>query len=63
MPSSFSHKYPYTDGHELNLDWIIQKIKQLQIKVPDCPTDTDGQFILIATVSDGQVTYEWVNVN
>lgn len=25
------HQYPYTDFHELNLDWIIEKIKQLGI--------------------------------
>lgn len=63
MPSSFNHKYPYTDNHEINLDWIIKAIKQLQIKVPDCPTDTDGQYVLKATVSDGQVTYEWVSID
>ena len=26
---SFFHKYPYTDLHELNLDWIIEMIKEL----------------------------------
>lgn len=62
MPS-FRHKYPYTDNHELNLDWIIAAIKKLKIKVPDCPTDTDGHFVLMATVSDGTITYEWVNVD
>ena len=61
--SGFTHKYPYTDNEELNLDWLIKELKKLKIKVPDCPTDTDGQYVLIATVSDGQVTYEWVNVN
>lgn len=27
---TFFNKYPYTDLHELNLDWIINEMKQLQ---------------------------------
>lgn len=27
---AFFNKYPYTDLHELNLDWIINEMKQLQ---------------------------------
>ncbi len=30
--SNFFHNYPYTDFHELNLDWIIEKIKELSIE-------------------------------
>lgn len=26
----FSHEYPYTDFHEMNLDWILSKIKEFQ---------------------------------
>lgn len=28
--SLFDHKYPYTDFHEMNLDWIISKIVELE---------------------------------
>ena len=63
MAGSFTHKYPYTDNEELNLDWLIKELKKLKIKVPDCPTDQDGHFVLMATVTDGAVTYEWINVD
>lgn len=26
------NKYPYTDMHEMNLDWIISTVKELQEK-------------------------------
>lgn len=29
------NRYPYTDAHELNLDWILKKIKELGIKVDE----------------------------
>lgn len=29
----FTNKYPYTDFHELNLDWVIEKMKDLENRV------------------------------
>ena len=29
------NKFPWTNLHDLNLDWIIQKVKELEIKVQD----------------------------
>ena len=29
----FFHNYPYTDAHELNLDWVICEIKKLGVDV------------------------------
>ena len=26
--SIFNHEYPYTDMHEINLDWIIKQVKR-----------------------------------
>lgn len=31
------HKYPYTNFHELNLDWIVGKIKELETVYTDIP--------------------------
>lgn len=30
MANNFFHKYPYTNFHELNLDWILEKITEFQ---------------------------------
>lgn len=33
--SGFFHNYPYTDAHELNLDWILRKIKEIAASVEE----------------------------
>lgn len=29
MIEAMTHKYPYTDFHDLNLDWVINKIHEI----------------------------------
>lgn len=31
--NAFNHEYPYTDFHELNLDWVIKTIKELNVNL------------------------------
>lgn len=33
MANLFNHAYPYIDEHELNLDWLIAKMKELNIRM------------------------------
>ena len=30
---SFTNDFPYTDFHEINLDWILNKIKEFQERI------------------------------
>lgn len=34
----FNHNYPYTDFHEINLDWVIKTINDMDVKIKDLET-------------------------
>ena len=38
------NKFPWTNLHDLNLDWIIQKVKELESKVLDDAQYTDSKI-------------------
>jgi len=41
----FFDKYPYTDFHELNLDWLLNEMKELETKVDNAIADITAQVI------------------
>ena len=54
--------YKYTEGTPSNIalksDLAVVNEK-IGAKIPECPTTTDGTYVLKATVSDGEVVYTW----
>lgn len=67
MANLFNHDYPYLDEHELNLDWLIAKMKELNIafeefKVVNNITfsgqwDITKQYPAWTIVSDNNIGY------
>ena len=67
MANLFNHAYPYLDEHELNLDWLIAKMKELNIafdefKVVNHITfsgqwDITKQYPAWTIVSDNNIGY------
>ena len=72
-PFGFGNKYPYTDFHELNLDWILERMRMLEGKVSSFIADTapiirdtvnkwlDDHPEATTTVEDGAVTVPKLN--
>ena len=41
--SIFDNKYPYSDFHELNLDWVLEKVSNLEKRVDNLKSEFLGQ--------------------
>ena len=40
----FDNKYPYTDFHELNLDWILEVVKRVETEWPEFKTTMETEW-------------------
>lgn len=40
----FENKYPYTDFHELNLDWILEVVKRIETEWPEFKTTLETEW-------------------
>lgn len=40
----FFKNFPYTNFHDLNLDWILNKIKEIENRIPEKPYEVTGQL-------------------
>lgn len=56
------HNYPYTDEHEINLDWFLDEFKKLTQKVQDLQTEVDRipQDIDVSEIN-AQIEQLWGN--
>lgn len=54
------NKYPYTDLHELNLDWILSKIRELEARIENI---TEDILALAKAYTDEQIAIVQGNID
>ena len=58
---AFTDKYPYTDFHELNLDWFLQEFKKVTDKVTDLDTTVQQFTDFVTNYFDNLDVQEEIN--
>ena len=58
---TFTDKYPYTDFHELNLDWFLEKFKEVTDKVTDLDTTVQQFTDFVTNYFDNLDVQEEIN--
>lgn len=56
MDNNFMNKYPYTDFHELNADYLLQRLKAVEVKLDTIKEDIESD--VLAWVQQQLVPYE-----
>lgn len=56
MDNNFMNKYPYTDFHELNADYLLQRLKDVEAKLNTIKEDIESE--VLAWVQEQLVPYE-----
>ena len=56
MDNNFMNKYPYTDFHELNADYLLQRLKDVESKLDTIKADIESE--VLAWVQEQLVPYE-----
>lgn len=56
MDNNFMNKYPYTDFHELNADYLLQRLKAVEAKLDTIKEDIESE--VLAWVQEQLVPYE-----
>lgn len=54
----FFNKYPYTDFHELNADWIVEQFQSLLDRISECEETVEAMETRVSTLEGKMTTAE-----